>query len=274
MDITRITDNNKEAFEDLMPEGFAGRDDLMCFGTVSDQKEAVSVIALGALDEKSVYIEWIYTEPSFREQGAATLLIDTVRSFLKNMQIERMEIVFSDDDEDLDDFLKDHGFVTCPEEAMYEVPVSDLIYTEQMDSILEKIIISDRLHTLEDSGMRDMLKMYLESVSADAEDLDSLSDDLSLLKLDESGTPSGCILVDTPDEDSVEVSYFANTGSGEDAMELVAGLCNVLRQHDMGDRTLIFTDKTGHTSHLVEELTGEDIDSYRVDGIYNGLCIL
>ena len=278
MDITRITENNREAFEGLMPEGLSERDDLMCFGAVSDHKEAVSVIALGVSDETGVYIEWIFTEPSFREQGAATMLLDTVGAFLQNMQIERIEIMFSDDDEDLDGFLKSRGFVTCPEEDMYEVPVSDLIYTEQMDELLEKVTVSDRVHTLEAPEMYDKLKSYLEFLGVSAEDQDSLSGslpgDLSLLKLDDSGAPIGCMLVETPDEDSVEVSYFANTGSAEDAMELVAGLSNVLNSHDLADRMLIFTDKSGHTSRLVEELTGEDIDDYRVSGIYNGVCIL
>lgn len=274
MDITRINDNNKEAFEALMPEGLMQRDDLICFGAVSDRREAVSAIAIGVSDETGVYIEWIYTEPSYREQGAATELLDTVGAFLKEMHIERMEIVFSEDDEDLDDFLKSHGFVTCPEEDMYEVPVSDLIYTEQMDSVHEKVTVSERIHSLEEPEMHDKLASYLESLGVDSGDTAGLSAPLSLLRIDGSGAPSGCMLIETPDEDSVEVSYFANTGSGEDAMELVTGLCDVLRNHDMADRMLIFTDKTGHTSHLVEELTGEDMDSYRVAGIYNGVCTL
>ena len=274
MEITRITENNLEAFAELMPEGLTQREDLMFFGAVSDTKEAVSAIAIGVTDETGVYIDWIYTEPSFREQGAATELLDTVIAFLHEMQIGRIEITYSDDDEELDDFLKNHGFVTCPEEDMYEVPVSDLIYTEQMDALLERITETDRVHTIEDPKMRDKLNSYLESLGMDAELPGTVSAGLSLVMLDRLGAPSGCMLVETPDEDSVEVSYFANTGSAENSMELVAALCGVLKSADLDDRTLIFTDKSGHTSNLVGALTGEDIDKYRVDGIYNGVCIL
>ncbi len=99
MDITRITQNNREAFEGLMPEGFTERDD----------------------------------------------------------------------------FLKSHGFVTCPEEDMYEVPVSDLIYTEQMDALIEKVTPCDSVHSLEEPKMYERLKSYLDSLGAGTEETESIS---------------------------------------------------------------------------------------------------
>ncbi len=128
--------------------------------------------------------------------------------------------------------------------------------------MIGKVTQCDSVHTLVEPKMYEMLKSYLDSLGVDTEDTDSISPRLSMLRLDEFGAPSGYMLVEEPDDDSVEVSYFVNTGSEEAAIQLVTGLCNVLRSHDMGDRKLIFTDKTGHTSNLVGALTGEARHTY------------
>ncbi len=44
MDITRITENNIEAFEELLPPDLDPGEDLLLFGAVTEEKEAVSCL--------------------------------------------------------------------------------------------------------------------------------------------------------------------------------------------------------------------------------------
>ena len=98
---------------------------------------------------------------------------------------------------------------------MYEVPVSDLIYTEQMDELIEKFKPFGSVHNLDEPKMYERLRSYLDFLGISTGETQSISRSLSLIRLDGPGAPSGCMLVEEPDEDSVEVSYFVNTGSEE-----------------------------------------------------------
>ena len=87
--------------------------------------------------------------------------------------------------------------------------------------MIGKVTQCDSVHTLVEPKMYEMLKSYLDFLGVDTEDTDSISPRSSLLRLDEFGAPSGCMLVEEPDDDSVEVSYFVNTGAEEAAIQLV-----------------------------------------------------
>ncbi|MCR5404514.1 MAG: hypothetical protein K6E91_11965 [Butyrivibrio sp.] len=51
MDTTRITPDNINAFEDLMPVKYKEQEDLLWFGAVTDDKKAVGCIALQNLGQ-------------------------------------------------------------------------------------------------------------------------------------------------------------------------------------------------------------------------------
>lgn len=276
MKVTRITENNKTAFNPLFPEGYTAREDRLYFGAVSDKKEAVSAISLGVNDETSVYIDWIYTDSSYRNRGAATELLDTVSAFLQEMDITGLEISYTDGDEGLDDFLKTHGFVTSNESDTYAVPAGDLIYSELMDALMEKIPDTDRVFTMYERDMSDDIARFLEDNDLEPDSLEDIdiSERLSLMAYDETDSPTGCMFVSEPDEETVEVLYFLNTGSDNTAMEMVVKLSRALRSYDYAHRTLIFTDRSGNITRLVEHLTDEAIDGYRVDGLRYGVCLL
>ena len=274
MNITRITSNNSEAFASMMPAEIAGRDDLFMYGAVSDDKEAVSVLALEVVDEENVEIVWLYTDPDFREMGAATKLLYTVSAMLMGLPVRSIGITFTDEDDDLELFLRDRGFLIGADRSVYIIPVNDVIHDVVMDELLERFPNTDNIIEAGDKETYTKLEKLLETQGIAPESIVDISPVYSRVALNEDGEAIGCILITELKDSDLEITYFLNTAKENTAIELVADLAKALRAKDIDDCRLIFTDPMGKSIGLVEKLTGEDRSTYRVDGIYRGFCLL
>ena len=277
MKITRITEENKEAFEDLFMEDFEFREDMILLGAVSDEKEAISCIALSPFDDRLVYIDWIYTDPAFREMGAATELLDTVTAILKQLSIERIGIAFTDVEGDLELFLEDHGFAVSECDDVYEVPISDLIYSAKTDEYLELVKEPKRLSTLDMQDNLQKIEALMEENGIEKEELEGISKKYSQVTLDRDGEPSGCLLIRENVDRDLEVLYFLNeeeTASSASISALLLGLYRVLAMEEPEERKIIFSDPWGHSMRFVENLTGNEREEYRVPGVLQGVCLV
>ena len=274
MNITKITPNNAEAFAGLMPAEIAGRDDLFMYGAVSDDNEAVSIMALEVIDEESVEIVWYYTDPDFREMGAATELLDTVTAMLMGLPVRSIGITFTDEDEDLELFLGDRGFLIGNDRSVFSVPVNDLIHGAVMDELIESLRNPVNISAAGDEDIYGKLEKLLETQGIEPLSIAGISREYSRVAMNDDGEAAGCILITELEDNDLEITYFLNTAEEKTAIELIADLAQVLRARDIDDSRLIFTDPMGKSISLVEKLTGEDRSNYRVDGVYRGVCLL
>ena len=274
MNITRITSNNAEAFASLMPAEIAGREDLFMYGAVSDDKEAVSVLVLEVVDGESVEIVWLYTDPDFRERGAATELLYTASAMLMGLPVRSIGITFTDEDDDLELFLRDRGFLIGDDRSVYAVPLNDVIHDVVMDDLLERFPDTDNIIGVGDKETYPRLEKLLEAQGIEPESIADISTVYSRVALNEDGEAVGCILITELEDSDLEITYFLNTAREKTAIELIADLARGLRAKNTDDCRLIFTDPMGKSIGLVEKLTGEDRGIYRVDGIYRGVCLL
>ena len=137
MDITRITPDNAEFFEDLVPGGSFGDEGLFWLGAIAEDKAACAVLGGGVYDEMG-FIDWIYTSPEYREKGAASSLLKAFSALLDRIDKEVIEIGFSDDIEGLSEFLESEGFLISENSERYSVPLADLIYSETMEILEEE----------------------------------------------------------------------------------------------------------------------------------------
>ncbi len=160
MRVTDIAPDNAEYFESLAPEGALADDNLIWLGAVAGDGTACAVLGVGVYEE-SAYIDWIYTDPSFRRKGAARELLRWLRTFLRKAEMEILEISFSGENEGLEEFLEAEGFFFDDDLNTYSVPFKDLIYSELIDTALEKNRTDCRVVTFKNFGRYDELYEYL-----------------------------------------------------------------------------------------------------------------
>lgn len=70
MKITDIAADNAEYFEYLVPEGALENENIFWLGAIAGDGTACAALGIGIYEEMA-YIEWIYTDPSHRGEGAA-----------------------------------------------------------------------------------------------------------------------------------------------------------------------------------------------------------
>ncbi len=95
-----------------------------------------AVLGTGVYEEMA-YIEWIYTDPSYRRNGAARALLKWLKILLRRTDVKILEISFQDENENLEDFLDEERFFYDEDREIYSVPVRDLIYSDIIDTAWE-----------------------------------------------------------------------------------------------------------------------------------------
>lgn len=273
MKITRITENNKEAFEDLMPGYIAEDDSYVLLGVVADEDIACSCLA-AVINGNSLHIDWLYTDPDYRNQGAAGMLLETLLMYIDNSSTSAIEIAFNDEIEGIEDFLTEMGFIIVREDDIYRVPISDLLYNVQMDDMLEVCPEPAGIRSPEEGSVRTKLKEYLTEHGDDEEMTDIITDRLSIVRTNEHEEITGCLLIREAADTDLEVMAFYNDGSVTGITELTVGMYQILTWAGLEDGYMIFADHAGEAVHFVEELTGEDSDDYRINGILRGILFL
>lgn len=136
--VTRITELNKEYFAPLFPEEVLNNDDLMLLGAVSDDGQACSALAVG-IDGGMAYIEWLYTDPAMREQGAASAMLDMLFALLHDIGLDGIEVFYPYGEWEMDELLGRFGFLVGDENCMYRVPTGDQAYSAANVSLRREI---------------------------------------------------------------------------------------------------------------------------------------
>ena len=273
MEITRITEQNIFAFEDLMPEELWRQGERLLLGAVTDAREAIACMAVD-VKQRSLKLDWLYTLPDYREQGAATELLDTLRALVVGMDLKTIETTFDGDRENLDSFLADRGFLVGPNANIYRVPVSDLIYGEEMSWFLETATFTGTVVSLSDDEVCGKVIGLLEEEDM-GETAEKMSRELSFARLDKTGTVSGYMIIEEMDEEDIGIVYFVNQGGASAISDFILGLYRRIGTYEYAERYLTFMDLTdGSGIRLIESLTGEDPEEYLTESPLRGVFVL
>ncbi len=269
--VTRITEQNKEYFRYLFPEEVLNDDDLLLLGAVSDEGVACSALAAG-IDDGMAYIEWLYTDPEMRERGAASALLDMLLTLLYDTGLDGIEAFYPYGEWEMDDLLTGFGFLVGDENNMYKVPTGDLVYSEQMDEIMESFSEKDAV-PLAGSKIKDELRAFLAQQEIEPYITDELSDIYSFVSRDDDGRIRGCILVSEENEWDLKIEYLISDGLVHTIEALIGALTKVVLDSELTEGHIYFTDGTDKAISLVEKITGEDRDTYRVTGYRHAVSV-
>ena len=291
MKITRITRNNEEAFESVMPDYYPGDESLLLLGAVADDGTGCAALAADIYGH-TLNIDRLYTHPDYREEGAADELFKTLLSLVNDINtqtadnpdagsdgevpdipIDCIEITFTDDDENMDNFLMDHDFLIEEDEGVFRVPLSDILYSSRMYDLLDEVSLSGLSVKAVNPDLMDPLREYITGKGDDPDILEGISDRLSVVGLDKDNNVTGCLITRDLGDKDIEVMAFYNDGSVSGISELTAAMY-VLTKEDYEDHNLVFTDREGNAMHYVSTMTGEDTEDYRVKGIFRGVRLI
>ena len=263
MTITRISEVNREYYAGLVPEDILNDEDLIILGMISDEGEACAALAVG-INGTMAYIEWLYTAPEFREQGAASEMLDVMLDLLEDTDLTGIETDYPTGEHELDDLLTEYGFLTGIENDMYKVPTTDIIFSAQMDALVSKDRMTQDITPVSriDAG----LNAYLSGHGMDPDSLSSFSNVYSFKSIGEDGEITGCIMVSEEGEYDLKVMFLASDGDLSTIESLITSLYEVIIKAECTDGFIYFTDHLDKAIDLVEALTGEERDTYRIKG--------
>ena len=296
MEITRITQNNAEAFESVIPELIVDDASLFLLGAVAD--DGVGCAALAAdIYGHTLNIDWLYTHPDYREEGAADELFKTLVSLVddinagsagalkdaskdqapgasdNDISVDCIEMTFSEDDEDMENFMMDHDFLIEEDEGVFRVPLSDILFGSRMDDMVEEVSLMELKSRIVNHDLMDPLRKYISDKGDDPDILEGISERLSVVGLDKDNNVTGCLLIKDLGDKDLEVMAFYNDGSVAGITDLTVTMY-VLTREEYADHNLVFTDREGNAMRYVEMMTRNDMEDYRIKGIYRGIRLI
>lgn len=272
MRVTNISDDNIDYFRELAPEEDFENENLIWLGVVDSDGTACGVIGAGVFEELA-YIDWIYVDPAYRKKGAGRALLKWMKTVLWEAQVKAVEISFSDEAEDLEEFLMEEGFFIETDEEIYSVPLKELIFSDVIDTSLKTRRMENPVVTL--SEMKDPGELY-DYLSDNGIPFSMKADRLehSLVLLNENGRICGCMLISEGGNGDLEISYLLTRGLKRGAIDLFFKFRDMVVENGREENSIIFTDRSGEVSSIIEMLTRTDIGEYVVSGRKTGLITL
>ncbi len=265
MKCTRIEEKNESYFMDLIPEELIDDRTLIKLGAVDDQGYACAGCAFG-LDERVVNLKWLYTDPENRDMGAASVILSKIIEMSKELDLDGIVADFYSDSEAMDIFLEHRGFLVGMDNSIYRIPMEDIIGGNGRE-VFGKSDNSDG-HIMVLSEREALKKLTELSIENDINPVafSEMTPEHSLIRIDENGKPTGCILTHKNSDGEIKLDYLINTGAKSGAVELLGGLYDVLSGLESTDFYVSFREGASGVLPFVERLTGNSIDEYRMDG--------
>lgn len=266
MKMTRITTDNAEFFEDLIPEDLFEDENLFWLGAIAGDGTPCAVIAVGVYEEMA-YIEWIYTDPEYRKESAARYMMQSLRVLLRKIEVKVIIVSFSDDCENLEEFLESEGFLIDDDREFYSVPLIDLIYSETMDRWLkERNPDHNNVITVSELENPDAFYDFIRGNDIPFSENEKGLFECSLVRLDRNKMITGCMMISINPAGDLEIPYFINNGSTEGARELFVAVRDLVMKNGWEEANVIFTDRAGETIGFLELVMDETREHYILTG--------
>ena len=273
MKVTTIAADNAGFFEDLAPEGALTDENLFCMGAIANDGAACAVLVAGIHDEAAC-LEWIYTDPAYRRMRAARSLFDMLRTLLRRIGVTTILADYSDDCENMEEFLTETGFFVDSDRENYAIPVVDLLCSPLMDKLLETHQPDGRVFTLAEMNDRSGFYGYLEANGITLPEDEEAVWGNTLIRMDRKKKIDGCMLIRKHPEGDIVVPYLISNGLRGNARDIFRAFYDLVEKNGWWNETINFTDHAGKMIELAEKVLAEDRDSYIISGQKQGVCLL
>ena len=224
-----VQQNERAFYLSSVPEEVRKSDPVL-IGAVDTEENFVCGVLAATLFEDAWEISYIQVADDYQGQGIAGRMIRMLKLMLSTMGIDTVyaDYVLHGEKEEsvaaLDHILDREGFFISGNSSIYKVPVceplsriSDKITPNPPATILSLARVSgkvwrafrERLMLVgTDYDTEGQIKQYERSVYMDPGDIAEYDPNTSLIYMDASGRPSGCLLFSPKEDEGVRLSYL------------------------------------------------------------------
>ena len=200
---TLITDKNREFFLQAVDPQIIDEGDIFIGAIDDDTNTACGVLVAKEQADLTLEITYIYVAEEWRNKGAGTALIDTLREVADSLEAERIACtnVRGNDEDEVADLLEDCDFVKDTEQTfpIYRVNLADIELKDSVKSGKAGMLVS--LKDITDKEWTDLSKEWAEQ-SGDEMCLDALkfpkenyNGEKSVISLGKKGKVNGIFLL-------------------------------------------------------------------------------
>ena len=220
MELTRIEEENREAFEAFFPEDIFEEDD-QALGVLSEDGKPVAA-AVFSPGEQGVMLKWIFTDPEERRKGAATLLLHDAMFYLAG-EVPALTASWPEEMEGIGELLHHLGFTITEGEPVYSIPAFRLLKNPEIQRISRQSF-PGRLICLSEASekTRNALAFFLKKEAGGDHYMKRIDPALSFVTEDEERQILGCLLTSSEGE-TWQIELLLNTEKG-DLDQLMSGL--------------------------------------------------
>ncbi len=255
MIITRITEETKEYFSHLLPQGGMQKKDQL-IGVIADE-EAAAACVLEAAGRRAI-LKWLYVDPEKRRRGAAQMLIHDLSFYLRD-SFDALEISFLSEMEGMEEFLGYMGFFLAEGDPVYVLPMGELLDRAgiSFSSEEKKTEQIAALSSLDREQKRKVLQLFSSEAIAH-EFIDDADESISYCRLDDKNEPKAALLLKKINDDIFRVQYFISALGEVQTGQFLRDLLRKTRKLGLERKYLQFVSALPGAQSFSRRLVGKD----------------
>ncbi|MCR5233840.1 MAG: GNAT family N-acetyltransferase, partial [Lachnospiraceae bacterium] len=227
-------------------------DKYLKLGVIDDNDEPASVCVTG-VNENMGSIQWLFTDPDKREQGAGTFLMNGLAELGAAAGLEGLMANYSAQAEDVDDFLTDSGFLVGTDEQIYRVPISEIIYSGEMDAILERRS-GNNTYDLKDPKGQEFLKDLIKAHKLDVRMFEGVKAEFCSIYEDPKTKQISAIFGSRFNENDLYVNYLISDKTVQGLCEVLGHLYDKITEEEITRGDFVFSDRVGNALALIQKM--------------------
>ena len=256
MEITRITEENREYFQPLLPQG-ERRPEQEWFGLIDSEDTPVASMILSVDSDGEVNLDWIYVDTGRRRQGAGSFFLDGIEDIL-NGNAASISVSYNDKMPGMEEFLAANGFYLTDGSPVWSVSLSEAIRMPEIQRLQRQktesgvLSVSDLL-----SGKRKELAFFLEQNASASIVLEQCDPEMSFVIETEEKRIAACLITQLVYEKNYLISILMNSEASSYGIVLIKTLIEKAMMMDDNNTIFWFVAENEGVDGFIHSLAGD-----------------
>ena len=256
MELTKITDENREFFQPILPV-WTQRKDLMPFGMIGSDGAPVATMIL-SVDGDMINVEWLFVHPDYRRKKVGTRFLSCIEDILEG-EGTALSVSYSEEFTGMEEFLEANGFFLTMGDPVWSftgteaASLPEIQKLQRFRSKENAILLTEIL-----SGKRKELDAFVEREAGASVLLNSCDPGMSFVLENPSGGTASCLLTEKLAKQDYLLSLLFNIAGQTYAIILLKALLERFLEMDLADVVLRFVSANESVDRLVQNMLGTE----------------